>query len=196
MKAQFRSMLVIFLALTILTGVLYPLAVTGIAQAAFPSQANGSLLLRDGQPIGSGLIGQNFTSDRYFWGRPSSTAGHAYNALDLENLSGSTGSNLGPLSEKLVEAVKQRVQVLDTANPDASTAIPVDLVTSSASGLDPEISVQAALFQIPRIAKARGLSQSDIQKLVEQSIAPRQFGFLGEERVNVLKLNLALDGLQ
>lgn len=175
--------------LTMLTGLVYPLAVTGLAQAMFHRQANGSLLERDGRPIGSSLIGQDFTDPKYFWGRPSSTAPQAYNGT------ASGGSNLGPTNPALTDAVKQRVAALQAADPGNHAPIPVDLVTASGSGLDPEISPAAAQYQLARVARARGLPVSEVQVLVAHCTRGRQFGVLGEPRVNVLQLNLALDAL-
>jgi K+-transporting ATPase ATPase C chain len=196
MIRQFKPTLILFALLALLTGVLYPLAVTGIAQLAFPAQANGSLIDNYGELAGSELIGQNFTSPEYFWGRPSSTAGSPYNAFDPTTQTGSSGSNLGPLSQTLVDAVQQRVDALHTVDPGNMLPIPVDLVTASASGLDPHISVAAARYQVPRVARARNMSEADVLALVDRYTEGRLFGFLGEPRVNVLMLNLALDGIQ
>jgi K+-transporting ATPase ATPase C chain len=194
MKNQIRPMLMLFVILTIITGVVYPLVVTGLSQLIFPSQANGSLIKQQGTIVGSKLIGQNFTSDKYFWGRPSATSTNPYNAFDAASLTGSSGSNLGPLSQTLIDTVKARVDILQKADPNNKSLIPVDLVTASASGLDPEISVSAAYYQIPRVARARGMSEASIKTLVDQYTESRQLGILGEPRVNVLLLNLALDG--
>lgn len=196
MISQFRPALVLFFLLALLTGVFYPLTITGIAQAIFPAQANGSLIERGGDLLGSALIGQSFSGPEYFWGRPSATAGHPYNAFDTTALTGSSGSNLGPLSQTLVDIVEQRAEALHAADPGNTMLIPVDLVTASASGLDPHISVAAAYYQVPRVAQARGRSDAEIRALVDAYIEGRQFGFLGEPRVNVLLLNLALDGIQ
>jgi K+-transporting ATPase ATPase C chain len=196
MKTQIRPLLTIFLLLTLVTGVFYPLVVTGLAQLIFPHQANGSLIEQNGLAIGSELIGQNFAGVEYFWGRPSATSPNAYTAFDPETLTASSGSNLGPLSQTLVDTVQERVNSLQAANPASRLPIPVDLVTASASGLDPDISVSAAYYQIPRVAKARGLSEAVVTALVDQYTESRQFGLLGEPRVNVLLLNIALDGIQ
>jgi K+-transporting ATPase ATPase C chain len=177
-------MLAIF---TLLTGLAYPFAVTGLAQALFPHQANGSLLEHNGRVIGSELIGQPFEDPAYFWGRPSATVLFPYNSA------ASGGSNLGPVNPALEEAVQERIDALRDADPNNSAPIPVDLVTASASGLDPHISVAAALYQIPRVARERGASEPAVRALVEQHREDRQFGLLGEQRLNVLKLNLALD---
>ncbi len=196
MKSNIRPVLTLFAMLTLITGVFYPLVVTGIAQVVFPFQANGSLIIDNGSLLGSKLIGQNFTDPRYFWGRPSSTAGSPYHAFDPVALTGSSGSNLGPLSKSLVDAVQARTQALRDADPINTLPIPVDLVTASASGLDPHISVAAAYYQVERVARARGISKEEVIALVDQYSEARQFGFLGEPRVNVLYLNLALDGIQ
>ncbi len=187
MISQFRPALVLFLLLTVLTGIFYPLAVTAAAQALFPAQANGSFIVADGQTLGSELIAQPFDDPRYFWGRPSAAG---YNA------SASSGSNLGPNNPALIEAIRARIAALQAADPSNTTAIPADLVTASASGLDPHLSVAAALYQVPRVAHERGMDEAAVKALVEQYTESRQFGFLGEPRVNVLKLNLALDNAQ
>jgi K+-transporting ATPase ATPase C chain len=174
------------LALTLLTGVLYPLAVTGIAQAVFPHQARGSLILRGGRVMGSSLIGQSFSSSRYFWGRPSATS-PAYNAM------ASSGSNLGPLNPALVEAARARITALRAADPASTVPVPVDLVTASGSGLDPHISIAAAMLQVPRVARERGLPEAEVTRLVRRYTLPRTLGVLGEPVVRVLELNLALD---
>lgn len=186
MHAILRPALVLFAALTLLTGLVYPLAVTGIAQAVFPGQAAGSLLVENGTTIGSSLIGQNFTAPTHFWGRPSATAPMANNA------SASGGSNLGPLNPALTDAVKARVDALRAADPGNAALVPVDLVTASGSGLDPHISVAAAQFQAARVARARGLPLETVQALIAQHTEGRLLGFIGEPRVNVLVLNLAL----
>lgn len=197
MLKQFRPALILLIALTLLTGVIYPLLVTAIAQAAFPGQANGSLIYsKDGQPVGSTLIGQQFDDSKYFWGRLSATGAFPYNAFNAENLTASSGSNLGPTSKALVEAVKARVDALRAADPGNTAPVPVDLVTASGSGLDPHISPAAALYQVPRVAKARSLSEEAVSQLVAEYTEGRTFGILGEPRVNVLKLNLALDARQ
>jgi K+-transporting ATPase ATPase C chain len=185
-----RPALMVFLTLSILTGVLYPLLVTGVAQLIFPVQANGSLMAREGKSIGSELIGQPFDDPKYFWGRPSATPDFPYNSAS------SSGSNLGPSNPALVEAVKERLKALQKADPGNPSSIPVDLVTVSGSGLDPHISPGAALYQAPRVARARSLSEEQVRRLVGQCTESRQWGFLGEPRVNVLRLNLALDGMQ
>lgn len=184
-----RPALVLFIALSGLTGVLYPLAVTGLGQALFPDQASGSLLLREGRPVGSRLIGQNFSDPGHFWGRPSATGPMAYNA------GASSGSNQGPLNPALVEAVKTRIAALREADPDQKALVPVDLVTASASGLDPHISPAAASYQLPRVARVRHLDPARLQALIEQHTERPLLSALGEARVNVLTLNLALDAL-
>jgi K+-transporting ATPase ATPase C chain len=187
MKEHLRPALTMLLALTLLTGVVYPLIVTGLAQIIFPQQANGSLVVRAGKVIGSELIGQYFDEPKYFWGRPSATSPFPYNAA------ASSGSNLGPTNPALIEAVTARVAALRAADPGNEAPVPVDLVTASGSGLDPHISPAAALYQARRVARVRGLQESQVEDLVWQFTQGRQFGFLGEPRVNVLKLNLALD---
>ena len=190
MNSIVRPALVTFAVLTALTGIAYPLVVTGIGQAAFPDQAAGSLILRDGKPVGSSLIGQNFSDPKYFWGRPSATGPQPYNA------SNSSGSNQGPLNPALTDAVKGRIEALRAADPGNPAAVPVDLVTASGSGLDPHISLAGALYQAARVAKVRNLPVSQVQQLVEAHSQGRLFGFLGEPRVNVLQLNLALDAIR
>jgi K+-transporting ATPase KdpC subunit len=196
MRTQIKPALLLFLFLTLVTGVAYPALVTGIANLAFPQQANGSQINSGEQIIGSTLIGQSFSSPRYFWGRPSATAGHPYNAFDSLALTGSSGSNLGPLSQTLINTVDQRVKTLHDADPNNALPIPVDLVTASASGLDPHISLAAAEYQVARVAHLRNLSIDAIQALVTKYTENRQFGFLGEPRVNVLLLNIALDEIK
>jgi K+-transporting ATPase ATPase C chain len=192
MLAQLRAAVVSLLALTVITGIAYPLLVTGIAQAAFPHQANGSLVVRDGKTLGSSLIGQTFDDPKYFWGRLSATTDSngkpfAYNGAS------SYASNLGPTNPALVDEVKGRIDALHAADPDNQEPIPVDLVTSSGSGLDPDISPAAAAYQVKRVARARGLDEARLKALVAEHTQDRQLGFLGEPRVNVLELNLALD---
>ena len=189
MKILIRPAVVLFVLLSIITGLIYPLLVTGIGQALFPQQAAGSLIERDGKLIGSRLIGQNFTDPQYFWGRPSATAPQPYNAA------ASGGSNLGPLNPVLKDAVESRVKALRTADPGNTQPVPIDLVTASASGLDPHISPAAADYQIARVARARGLAPEAVRNLVVQHTEARQWGVFGEPRVNVLELNLALDAL-
>ena len=189
MKEHLRPALSMLLVFTLLTGVVYPLTVTGLAQLVFPHQANGSLIVRDGKVIGSELIGQYVDDPKYFWGRPSATSPFPYNAA------ASSGSNLGPTNPALLDAVKIRVAALRAADPDNEAPVPVDLVTASGSGLDPHITPAAALYQAHRVARLRGLEENQVKDLVARSTEGRQFGFLGEPRVNVLKLNLALDAL-
>jgi potassium-transporting ATPase KdpC subunit len=195
MLHQLRPALVVLLAFTIITGILYPLAVTGIAQLVFPRQANGSLVLQNGKPVGSELIGQQFSDPKYFWGRLSATGDFPYNAFNAATGTGSSGSNYGPMSPALVRAAQVRIDALKAADPGNTAPIPVDLVTASGSGLDPDISVAAALYQAPRVARLRGLSLARVQALIAQHTQGRQLGFLGEPRVDVLELNLALDRL-
>jgi K+-transporting ATPase ATPase C chain len=187
--SQFRPAVVALAIFTLITGVFYPLFVTGIAQIAFPHQANGSLIVQNGQTIGSELIGQPFDDPRYFWGRPSATSPFPYNGA------ASSGSNLGPDNPALLEAVKARIEALKAGDPENPLPVPVDLVTASGSGLDPDISVAAALYQVSRIAKTRGMSEDAVRSLIESYIKEPQLGDLGEPRVNVLELNLALDKL-
>jgi K+-transporting ATPase ATPase C chain len=189
-KAYVRPAVVLLALLAVVTGLLYPLAVTGVAQAVFPWQANGSLIRQSDRVVGSVLIGQPFDDPRYFWGRPSATSPFPYNAA------ASTGSNLGPSNPALFEAVQARIIALKVADPGNTQAVPVDLVTASGSGLDPHISVAAAFYQVPRVARVRGLDAEAVKQLVAQHTEGRQFGFLGEPRVNVLRLNLALDGVE
>ena len=187
MKEQFHPAITLLTLLTIITGVIYPLTVTGLAQALFPHQANGSLIVVDGKIYGLELIGQQFDDPKYFWGRPSAAG---YDAA------ASSGSNFGPMNPSLEEVVKARIDALKTADPNNPLPIPVDLVTASGSGLDPHISVASALYQVGRVASARGRSEAEVISLVEKFAEGRQFGIFGEPRVNVLLLNLALDGLQ
>ncbi len=190
MKNILRPALVMFLILTLLTGIAYPLLVTGAAQLLFPAQAGGSLILRDGKPIGSSLIGQNFSDPKHFWSRPSATGPMANNAA------ASGGSNLGPLNPALTDAVKGRIEALRVADPGNTAPVPVDLVTASASGLDPHISPAAAFYQVPRVARVRGLPIENLQTLVQQQVEEPLWGFFGEPQVNVLRLNLALDAVR
>ena len=182
-----RQSFMLLLVLTVITGVLYPLAATGLAQWVFPQQANGSLIVREGRPVGSSLIGQSFSDPKYFWGRPSATLPQPYNAAS------SSGSDLGPTNPALVDAVKQRIAALRAVDPGNTAPVPVDLVTASASGLDPQISPAAAQYQAARVARLRHLSLARVQSLVQRYTLGRQLGMLGEPRVNVLQLNLALD---
>ena len=190
MTQLIRPAVSLFLLLSLVTGVAYPLAVTGISRVLFPASAAGSLVEKDGKAVGSSLIGQNFASPRYFWGRPSVTAPNPYNAT------ASGGSNLGPLNPALVEAVKMRIAALHAADPTNNRPVPADLVTASASGLDPHISPAAAQYQVERIARVRKLPSSTIRELVKRHTEGRQWGLFGEPRVNVLRLNLALDALR
>jgi K+-transporting ATPase ATPase C chain len=190
MRSQIRPALMALLIFTVLTGLVYPLVVTGIAQLVFPAQANGSLITVNGKTVGSTLIGQQFANPSYFWGRLSATGPYPYNAA------ASSGSNLGPTNPALLDEARARIAALKAADPANTQPIPVDLVTSSGSGLDPDISVAAALYQLPRVARLRGLSESALRTLVDKHTQGRTLGFLGEPRVNVLQLNLALDGLK
>src|SRR5215813_3828515 len=194
MRNQLRPAIVSLLVLTLVTGLIYPLIVTGIAQVVFPYQANGSIMLgKDGKPLGSELIGQQFDDPKYFWGRLSATGPVPYTAFNADKLTGSSGSNYGPLNPAMIDAAKARIGALKAADPDNTSPIPVDLVTASASGLDPHISPAAAKYQVNRVAKARGLDPARVQQLVDQFTEGRLFAVLGEPRVNVLQLNLALD---
>lgn len=187
MTSILRPAIALFLVMTLITGIVYPLAVTGIAQVAFPDQAGGSLLIKDGKPIGSRIIGQSFSDPKYFWSRPSATAPQPYNGL------ASGGSNQGPLNSALTDAIKARMEALRAADPGNQAPVPVDLVTASASGLDPDISLAAAYYQAPRVARTRGLKLEVVKSLIGSHAQGRFLGFLGEPRVNVLELNLALD---
>jgi potassium-transporting ATPase KdpC subunit len=187
MFGQFLPALRMLVVLSVLTGVIYPYVVTGIARVAFPRAASGSLIVVDGKAVGSELIGQPFDDPKYFWSRPSATSPQPYNA------GASSGSNQGPRNPALADAVKDRIKALRDADPDNKALVPVDLVTASGSGLDPEISVAAAEYQLHRVAKARGIAEDKVRALVDQSTSGRTFGVLGEPRVNVLALNLALD---
>lgn len=189
MLKELRPAVISFLVLTVVTGIAYPLAVTGIAQVLMPGQANGSLIVKDGKAIGSKLIGQSFSDPKYFWSRPSATGPVP------DNAAASSGSNLGPTNPALIDAVKGRIQALHDADPGNTAPVPVDLVTASGSGLDPHISPAAAAYQINRVARLRGMEAATIQQLVSKYTEQRQFGILGEPRVNVLELNLALDTL-
>lgn len=187
MNTLIRPAITLFLIMTLLTGIVYPFAVTGIAQLLFPYQAQGSLVMAGGQPVGSRVIGQSFSDPKYFWSRPSATAPQPYNAT------ASSGSNLGPLNPALTDAVKARVAALKAADPTNTLLVPVDLVTASASGLDPEISIAAANYQVARVARARGLAPQEVQALIDAHARGRFLGLVGEPRINVLELNLALD---
>lgn len=187
MNFQLRPALTLFVALSLITGLVYPLAVTGIAQAAFPAAANGSLIVRDGKTVGSELIGQSFADPRHFWSRPSATSPMPYNAAN------SSGSNQGPSNPALAEAVKSRIEALRAADPGNTASVPADLVTASASGLDPHISRAAADYQVARVARVRGLPVERVGTLVDEHTEHPLLGFIGEPRVNVLRLNLALD---
>jgi K+-transporting ATPase, C subunit len=189
MKSLIRPALTLFALLTVITGIVYPLAVTAVVRVAFPSQAAGSVIVQNGKPVGSSLIGQNFSDPKYFWGRPSATGPMPYNGGN------SSGSNQGATNPALLDAVKGRVEALKAADPANSAPVPVDLVTASGSGLDPEISEAAAKYQIGRVALARGLAPGAVESLVARHTSDRLLGVLGERRVNVLELNLALDQL-
>jgi len=187
MRTLIRPAVTLLLLMTALLGVVYPLVITGIAKVAFPDQAAGSLIVKNGKTVGSSLIGQNFTAPKYFWGRPSATGNAPYNGV------ASSGSNMGPLNPALTDAVKARIEALRAADPGNTAPVPVDLVTASGSGLDPEISVAAAQYQLARVAEARGLTHETVQKLIDAHAKRRWLGFLGEPRVNVLELNMAVD---
>jgi K+-transporting ATPase ATPase C chain len=193
MLKQLRAAIVALVVLTVITGLLYPLAVTVLAQALFPYQANGSLIVQNGKIVGSALIGQQFDDPKYFWGRLSATGPVPYTAFNGDKLTGSSGSNYGPLNTALMDAVKARIDALKAADPDNKADIPVDLVTASGSGLDPHISPAAANYQVNRVAKVRGLDPARVQQLVDKFTEGRTLGFLGEPTVSVLQLNLALD---
>lgn len=190
MFTQFRPAITLIIVMTLLTGVIYPLVVTGVAQVAMSRQANGSLIERDGKPVGSDLIGQPFSDPKHFWGRSSATSPYPYNA------SASSGSNQGPLNPALTDAVTARIKALRDADPSNMAPVPADLVTASASGLDPHISPAAAEYQVARVAKVRGFDPQKVRALVAESTEGRQLGFFGEPRVNVLRLNLAIDALR
>ncbi len=190
MSSVLRPAVLLLLTLTVITGMVYPLIVTGVAQLLFPAQAAGSLILKDGKPIGSRLIGQSFSDPKYFWSRPSATTPQPYNGL------ASTGSNLGPLNPALTAGIKARIEALREADPGNTASVPVDLVTASGSGLDPEISIAAANYQAARVARVRGLPLQAVQALIGAHAQERLLGVLGEPRVNVLELNLALDSLR
>jgi len=195
MLSQLRPALVSLGLFTLLTGFLYPLVVTGLAQGLFPGRANGSLIVQNGQPVGSALIGQPFDDPKYFWGRLSATSPAPYTPFNADKQTGSSGSNYGPLNPALQEAVQARIKALRDAAPTNTAPIPVDLVTASGSGLDPHMSPAAAEYQVRRVAQARGLSEEAIRRVVAQHTDGRTLGLLGEPRVNVLEVNLALDQL-
>lgn len=196
MKTMIRAAAMSLLCMTLTTGVIYPLVVTGIAQAIFPGQANGSLITQNGVPAGSALIGQSFDDPKYFWGRLSATGPVPYTAFDPDTLTGSSGSNLGPHSPALKAAATARLEALRGADPGNAAPVPVDLITASASGLDPHISPEAAEYQLARVARSRGLDAGKVSELVQQYTEGRTLGLMGEPRVNVLLLNLALNGLR
>lgn len=187
---QLRTSIIAIVVFTVLTGILYPLVVTVIAQLIFPEKANGSFIKKDGKVLGSKLIGQPFSEPKYFWSRPSATVPFAYNA------GASSGSNYGPLNQALLDQAKKRIGDLKSADSLNTRPVPVDLATASGSGLDPHISIAAALYQIPRVARERKLSETDVRSLVDRCTESRDLGFLGEPRVNVLELNLAFDSYQ
>jgi potassium-transporting ATPase KdpC subunit len=190
MSSLIRPAITLFLIMTVITGVAYPLVVTGIAQVAFPAQANGSLIEKNGQAVGSRVIGQSFSDPKYFWSRPSATSPQPYNGL------ASSGSNQGPLNPALTDAVKSRIDALHAADPTNTARVPVDLVTASASGLDPDISVAAAEYQAARVARVRGIAPDAVRALIAKHLQGKFLGVIGEPRVNVLELNLALDSLE
>lgn len=193
MVKQLRAAIISLVAFTVITGLLYPVVITVLAQVIFPYQANGSLIMQNGQPVGSALIGQNFDDPKYFWGRLSDTSPVPYTSYNGDKLTGSSGSNYGPLNPAIVDAAKTRIDALKAADPDNTLPIPIDLVTASGSGLDPHISPAAAAYQVNRVARLRGLDVAKVQALVDKYTEGRQLGILGEPRVNVLQLNLALD---
>jgi K+-transporting ATPase ATPase C chain len=193
MSSQLRPALMSLGILTILTGLIYPLVVTGIAQVVFPGRANGSLIVRNGQPVGSAFIGQPFDDPKYVWGRLSATGPAPYTAFNADELTGSSGANYGPLNAALLDAVQARIKALQEVDPTNTAPIPVDLVTASGSGLDPHISPAAAAYQVGRVARARGLSEAAVRQVVARYTEGRTLGLLGEPRVNVLQVNLALD---
>jgi potassium-transporting ATPase KdpC subunit len=186
-RKQLKSAFLVFLLLTVITGLIYPFVITAVAQVFFHSQANGSIILRNGKPAGSSLIGQYFDDPNYFWGRLSATSPAAFNA------SASSGSNFGPLNMALRQRVEERVKLLQDADPDNKNLVPVDLVTASASGLDPHISIAAAMYQVPRVARLRGIPQEKVAEIVRENTQVRLLGIIGEPVVNVLQLNMALD---
>jgi potassium-transporting ATPase KdpC subunit len=190
MKTILRPAVVLIILMTVVTGIVYPLVVTGVAKVLFPAQAAGSLIMKDGKPVGSRLIGQPFSDPKYFWSRPSATSPQPYNGLS------SGGSNLGPLNPALTDAVKARIAALQAADPTNHAPIPVDLVTASGSGLDPEISLAAAYYQADRVARLRHLSPDRVRALIADHTKGRWLGVIGEPRVNVLELNLALDSMK
>ena len=190
MLKMLKSTLMLFLMLTLITGVAYPLVVTGVASLTMPGKASGSVITRDGKAMGSALLGQPFSDPGHFWSRPSATGPQPYNGA------ASSGSNLSPTNPALIDAMQARVKALREADPGNNAAVPVDLVTASGSGLDPHISPAAALYQVPRVARARGMNEAEVRELVTASTESRTFGLLGEPRVNVLRLNLALDARQ
>jgi potassium-transporting ATPase KdpC subunit len=190
MLKMLRSTLILFLMLSLITGVAYPLVVTGVASVTMPGKATGSVITRDGKAVGSALLGQSFTDPGHFWSRPSATGPHPYNGAS------SSGSNLSPTNPALIDAIQARVKALREADPGNTAAVPVDLVTASGSGLDPHISPAAALYQVPRVARVRGMNEAEVRQLVTANTESRTFGLLGEARVNVLKLNLAMDARQ
>jgi potassium-transporting ATPase KdpC subunit len=188
MTSVIRPAVVLFLIMTVIAGIVYPFVVTGLGQLLFPAQAGGSLIMKDGHAVGSRLIGQPFSDPKYFWSRPSATSPQPYNGT------ASGGSNLGPLNPALTDGVKSRIDTLHAADPTNNAPIPVDLVTASGSGLDPDVSLAAAYYQAPRVARARGLKLDEVRSLIAASAKGRFLGLFGDPRVNVLELNLALDG--